>query len=70
MVETVKGLLEQKDIKNIRFEYDASNGSIILNVQVTPGTVAILSKNMDKPKEKFTFPSLTFTKCFGAIIFE
>ncbi len=35
--EIVKGILEQKDIKNITFEYDASDEILILNVQVTPG---------------------------------
>lgn len=60
MPETVEGILEQKDIKGIRFAYDASNGSLILNVHVTPGIVDILSKNMAKSKERFTFPSLTF----------
>ena len=60
MPETVKGILEQKDIKNITFEYDTSDEILIFNVQVTSGIVTTLSKNMAKPKEKLTFPSLTF----------
>lgn len=60
MVEEVKGVLEHKDIKEIRFEYNAKDGSFILNVRVAPGIVDILSKNMVKSKEKLKFPSLTF----------
>lgn len=60
MPETIEGILEQKNIKGIKFEYDASDGSIILSIHVTPGIVDMLSKNMAKSKQKLTFPSLTF----------
>lgn len=64
MPEIIKGILEQKDLKNITFEYDAKDEILIFNVQVTPGIVTTLSKNMTKPKEKLTFPSLMFMESF------
>lgn len=60
MPETIEGILEHKDIKDIKFEYDESDGSLILSVHVTPGIVDMLSKNMAKSKQKLTFPSLIF----------
>lgn len=60
MPETLDGTIEQKEIRNIKFEYDTIKGSLTINIHVTSGIVDMLSKNMAKPKERLTFPSLIF----------